>query len=304
MIDVHGVSKEYGSTKALNNLNFQIDEGNCFGLVGPNGAGKSTFMKILVGVLQQFDGDIQVFNHSIKEDRNVVKKFIGYVPQDICLEETLTAKDNLIFFGKMYGLSGQYLRKRIDRVLEQIGLSEKATHKVMEFSGGMKRRLNIGCAILHEPSIVVLDEPTVGIDPQSRHSIFSLIQELKDLGSTIIYSSHYMEEIEQICDSVGFIDKGMLVEHGTMKQVLAKHRNASIFVAAEEISKEDLSAHGMIVKKKTGFIVNSDDPLYTMSKMIEQFRNKGIRPDRMELSQSKLEDIFFELTGTQLRDND
>ncbi|SFM33980.1 ABC-2 type transport system ATP-binding protein [Gracilibacillus orientalis] len=303
MIDVQGVSKTYGSNQALDNLQFQINEGNCYGLVGPNGAGKSTFMKILVGVLQRFDGDIQVFNHSVKENRLGVKSYIGYVPQDICLEELLTAKDNLIYFGKLYGLSGEHLRKRIKTVLEQIGLSEKANQKLTEFSGGMKRRLNIGCAILHEPSLIVLDEPTVGIDPQSRHSIFSLIQELKEAGSTVVYSSHYMEEVEELCDSVGLIDKGKLVEHGTMKQVLNKHRSASIFVSAEGISEEELSSHGVTIKKKTGFTVNCDDPLLTMENMIEQFRNKGIHPERLELSQSRLEDIFFNLTGTQLRDN-
>ncbi|MGP4042168.1 ABC transporter ATP-binding protein [Gracilibacillus sp. D59] len=303
MIDVQGVSKSYGSTQALADLHFKINEGNCFGLVGPNGAGKSTFMKILVGVLQRFDGDIKVFDHSLTKDRSAVKDFIGYVPQDICLEELLTAKDNLMYFGKLYGLSGEHLRKRIRTVLDQIGLSEKANHRLTEFSGGMKRRLNIGCAILHEPSLIVLDEPTVGIDPQSRHSIFSLIEELKELGSTVVYSSHYMEEVEQLCDSVGFIDKGELVEHGTMKQVLDKHRSASIFVSADGINEEELSSHGMTIKKKTGFTVNCDDPLLTMGKMIEQFRNNGIHPERLELSQSRLEDIFFNLTGTQLRDN-
>ncbi|WP_018932471.1 ABC transporter ATP-binding protein [Gracilibacillus lacisalsi] len=303
MIDVRGVSKSYGSVQALNDIQFQIDEGSCFGLVGPNGAGKSTFMKILVGVLQKFDGDIQVFNKSVKQNRQAVKSFIGYVPQDICLEELLTAKDNLMYFGRLYGLSGEHLRKRIRTVLDQIGLSDKANQKITEFSGGMKRRLNIGCAILHEPSLVVLDEPTVGIDPQSRHSIFALIQQLKEMGSTVIYSSHYMEEVEQICNSVGFIDKGKLVEHGTMKHVLHKHRSASIFVSADGIGKEELSLYGDTIEKKTGFTVNCDDPLLTMGKMIEQFRQSGINPERLELSQARLEDIFFYLTGTQLRDN-
>ncbi|MDX8044679.1 ABC transporter ATP-binding protein [Gracilibacillus sp. S3-1-1] len=303
MIDAQSVSKSYGSVQALNNLQFQIDAGSCFGLVGPNGAGKSTFIKILVGILQKFDGDIQVFNKSVKQRRLAVKNFIGYVPQDICLEEFLTAKGNLIYFGKLYGLSGEHLRKRIHTVLDQIGLTDKANQKVTEFSGGMKRSLNIGCAILHQPSLVVLDEPTVGIDPQSRHAIFNLIQQLKEKGSTVIYSSHYMEEVEQICNSVGFIDKGKLVEHGSMQHVLNKHRNASIFISADGISKEELSVYGETIEQKNGFTVNCDDPLLTMGKMVEQFWQNGINPERLELSHTRLEDIFFYLTGTQLRDN-
>lgn len=303
MINVQGISKRYGSIKALNDLDFSINERSCFGLVGPNGAGKSTFMKILVGVIDRFDGDIQVFNQSVKKDQLAVKRCIGYVPQDICLEETLTANDNLTYFGRLYGLSGEHLRNRIRVVLEQIGLSERAHDKISKFSGGMKRRLNIGCAILHEPSVIVLDEPTVGIDPQSRHSIFSLISELKELGSTIIYSSHYMEEVEQICDSVGFIDKGKLVEHGTMKQVLDKHRNAAIFVAKDGMVTEELTAYGDVMQTDVGFFINCADPLSTMGIMIEHFRENGITPERLELSQTRLEDIFFQLTGLRLRDN-
>ncbi|KPL60150.1 ABC transporter ATP-binding protein [Rossellomorea vietnamensis] len=303
MITVDHVSKRYDSLQALNEVHLTIQEGSCFGLVGPNGAGKSTLMKILSGVLQNFDGDIIVQGISIKKERVKVKKLIGYIPQDICLEETLTAKDNLLYFGSLYGLKGKDLQDRTGKVLQQIGLEERGKDKVITFSGGMKRRLNIGCAILHDPSIIIMDEPTVGIDPQSRNSIFSIIQELKEKGSTIIYSSHYMEEVEQLCDSIGLIDKGALVECGTMAELQQKYNKPSLFISGEGLDEVDLTTHGEVEAKGNGFLLQSDDPLMTLEKLIAEFRIQNILPRRLELYQPKLEDIFFKLTGTQLRDS-
>ncbi|WGG47862.1 ABC transporter ATP-binding protein [Rossellomorea sp. DA94] len=303
MIMVDNVSKRYDSLQALNDIHFSIQEGSCFGLVGPNGAGKSTLMKIFSGVLQNFNGDINVQGLSVKKDRVKVKKLIGYIPQEICLEESLTAKDNLLYFGSLYGLKGKDLQDRTGKVLQQIGLEERGKDKVSTFSGGMKRRLNIGCAILHAPSIIIMDEPTVGIDPQSRNSIFSFIHELKEKGSTIIYSSHYMEEVEQLCDSIGLIDKGSLIECGSLGELQQKYNKPSLFVSGEGLDNVGLSKHGEVESKGNGFILRSDDPLMTLEKLIAEFRIYNILPGRLELYQPKLEDIFFTLTGTQLRDS-
>ncbi|KAA0564457.1 ABC transporter ATP-binding protein [Rossellomorea aquimaris] len=303
MIKVENISKRYDSIQALDDIHLIIPEGSCFGLVGPNGAGKSTLMKILSGVLQSFEGDIIVNGHSVMKERLKVKKLIGYIPQDICLEETLTAKDNLMYFGSLYGLKGKDLQDRCEKVLQQIGLKERGKDKVITFSGGMKRRLNIGCALLHNPSIVIMDEPTVGIDPQSRNSIFSIIQELKEKGSTIIYSSHYMEEVEQLCDSIGLIDKGTLVECGTMEELQQKYNKPSLFISGEGLDEVSLSIHGQVKAKGNGFLLQSEYPLTTLEELIVEFRNQNIIPRRLELYQPKLEDIFFALTGTQLRDS-
>ncbi|UOQ42840.1 ABC transporter ATP-binding protein [Halobacillus salinarum] len=301
MIDVMKVSKSYGQLEALADVSFHIPKGTSFGLVGPNGAGKSTIMKILSGVLLDFDGEIVINNQSVTKERLNTKKLIGYIPQEVCLEETLTAKDNLILFGNLYGLSGKQLHHRIEIVLKQIGLHERAKDKVTTFSGGMKRRLNIGCALLHEPTVVVMDEPTVGIDPQSRNSIFSIVNQLKESGSTIIYSSHYMEEVEQLCDSVALIDKGTLIEFGRMAEVLERHSKPCIFVAGDDISKDDLA--GMEAEEKgNGYLVYTDQPLFSLEKLIKEFNTREKQPHRLELYQPKLEDIFFNLTGTQLRD--
>ncbi len=303
MIEVGNVSKRYDSIQALEGIQLTIQKGSCFGLVGPNGAGKSTLMKIFSGILQDFEGDIIVNDHSVLKDRRKVKKMIGYIPQDICLEETLTAKDNLIYFGSLYGLKGKILQERAEEILEQIGLKDRGKDKVSTFSGGMKRRLNIGCALLHNPLIIIMDEPTVGIDPQSRNSIFSIINQLKSQGSTIIYSSHYMEEVEHLCDSIGLIDKGTLVECGTMEELLKKYKKPSLFISGDRIDKELLSKHGRVESKGNGFLLDSAEPLETLQGLIADFRTLNIEPLRLELYHPRLEDIFFNLTGTQLRDS-
>lgn len=208
MLTIKEVSKQYKNTKALENISLSIPNGCCFGLVGPNGAGKSTLIKIISNIIQDFEGDIQ-FNDSII--RKSPKQYIGYVPQEICLEQSVTAQRNLDFFGKLYGLKGKQLQERTEEVLSFIGLINRSKDKVATFSGGMKRRLNIGCALIHQPKIIIMDEPTVGIDPQSRKYIFDIINRLKKAGCTIIYTSHYMEEVEELCDQVAFIDNGKII---------------------------------------------------------------------------------------------
>ncbi|QTM98885.1 ATP-binding cassette domain-containing protein [Sediminibacillus dalangtanensis] len=302
MIEVAQVSKSYGKIQALTNIEFTIDKGSCFGLVGPNGAGKSTLMKILAGILRHFEGDVVVDRFSVAKEKQAVKQLIGYIPQELCLEETLTARDNLLLFGRLYGLSGKNLNNRIDNVLEKIGLTERSKDTVLDFSGGMKRRLNIGCALLHDPAIVIMDEPTVGIDPQSRNSIFSIIEQLKADGSTIIYSSHYMEEVEQLCDRIGLIDKGVLLENGTMNRLMEKYGTPSLYVSGDTIEAEHLHPY-QIAPKGEGYLVSDAEPLATLEKLLVRFRELGLQPRRLELYYPKLEDIFFQLTGTKLRDN-
>lgn len=302
MIEIQSVHKNYDKRQALDSVSFDIPRGSCFGLVGPNGAGKSTLMKILVGVVEDYEGDILVQGAPFKRNVTAIKRRIGYVPQDICLEETLTARDNLLFFGRLYGLKGAKLQQRMQQVLTLIGLADREKSLVHTFSGGMKRRLNIGCALLHDPDIIVLDEPTVGVDPQSRRAIFTLIHELKAQDKTILYSSHYMEEVEQLCDTIGFIDQGKVVEHGTMQEVLSKHRHAAIYLEGPSVTREGLSDYEGVTARDKGFVIESAEPLRLLERLAKQFAAEAIVPERLELSQAKLEDIFFKLTGTHLRD--
>ncbi|WP_062049005.1 ABC transporter ATP-binding protein [Bacillus sp. JCM 19034] len=293
MINLMNINKTYAGKQALANVTMNISKGACFGLVGPNGAGKSTLIKVISSVIKDYEGKIQFSSNQIK---------IGYVPQDIALEESVTAYDNLRFFGKIYGLRGKELTKRVDEVLLEIGLKERGKDKVMTFSGGMKRRLNIGCALLHKPSLIIMDEPTVGVDPQSRRYIFEMIDQLKSHGSTIIYASHYMEEIEQICDEAAFIDNGQIIEMGEISYLLSKHATSSIYVKGERCIPSSFNLNNITKDKDGGYVIMTNHPLNTMEKVISFCNSQNGKIERLELVQPRLEDIFFSLTGSKLRD--
>ena len=219
MIEIKDVTKSYGRHKVLQNVSFEIMEGELFGLLGPNGAGKSTLIDILTGIQSMDSGEIFINGKSIKTDKVEIRKQLGLVPQDIALLEELNAVDNLEYFGGLYGLAGAELKSQIEKLLEVAGLTDKKKEKVKNYSGGMKRRLNIAVAMLHNPSILILDEPTVGVDAQSRQHIFDYIQSLAEQGTTILYTSHYMEEIETLCKRVFTLDLGEEVAYGTKEEV-------------------------------------------------------------------------------------
>jgi ABC-2 type transport system ATP-binding protein len=294
MLQIDDVSKKYGTIQALNNVSLRISKGVCYGLIGPNGSGKSTLMKIISHIIRSYEGKVQYiggFNGSL-----------GYVPQDISLEEKLTAKMNMEFFGKIHGIEGKELTLKIDKILKSVGLFERKNDVIENFSGGMKRRLNIGCALMHDPELIVLDEPTVGVDPQSRRYIFDLVNKLKKEGKTIIYVSHYMEEIESLCDHVFFIDKGKIVEEGEINELLNRHTETFIHFDAS-IPDKVLLARGFDVKPyQSGVLIKTKDPLATFESLIKLSRENGFIPSQLSLFKPRLEDVFFQLTGTALRD--
>ncbi|WP_461176982.1 ABC transporter ATP-binding protein [Virgibacillus ainsalahensis] len=293
------INKHYGKNTALKNVNLSVANGSCYGLVGPNGAGKSTLLKILASVIEDYQGDIYFGHNTINKH---YKKQIGYIPQEICLEQTLTALDNLYFFGRLYGLKGKQLTNRANEVLTEVGLIEKGKARVTTFSGGMKRRLNIGCAIMHHPNVIIMDEPTVGIDPQSRRYIFQLIEAFKDRGCTIIYASHYMEEVEQLCEDVAFIDRGNIVEDGHIESLLERYAEPSIFIKGEHGLPKNIKPFGSLTKKGSGYVLSTSNPLQEMEAVSRHCRINSVNIERLELMQPRLEDIFFSLTGSQLRD--
>lgn len=299
LLMIKNVTKHYAKTEVLKNVSLTITKGTCFGLVGPNGAGKSTLIKILASVVQDYQGVIQFSEHT---PRNKDKKEIGYVPQEICLEQTLSAYSNLYFFGKLYGLKGKALQIRATEVLKDIGLAERGKDKVHHFSGGMKRRLNIGCALMHQPKLIIMDEPTVGIDPQSRRYIFEMIASLKNNGCTVIYASHYMEEIEQLCDDVAFIDQGKIVERGRVDGLLQAHAVPSIFVKGSSGLPQGIKQFGTVASSKDGYLLTTTSPLLAMEEVLNFYRENAGDLERLELVQPRLEDVFFSLTGSQLRD--
>lgn len=299
LLTINNVTKRYEQTEALKEVSIIIPKGICYGLVGPNGAGKSTLIKMITSIIRDYEGKIE-FNEKQISDKT--KQKLGYVPQDIVLEENITASDNLYLFGRLYGLTGSELVQRTKEVLSLIGLSERSKDKVFTFSGGMKRRLNIGCALMHNPELIIMDEPTVGIDPQSRQYIFQMIEELKTAGKTVIYASHYMEEVERLCDYVAFLDRGKMIENGEISELLQQYAVPSIYIKADNISEGKLEQYGTVLKDKDAFLIYTEKPLHAMENMIIYCRENNIEVERLELVRPKLEDVFFKLTGSNLRD--
>lgn len=302
MIKLKNVSKNYDNKVALQQVSFTIREGICFGLIGPNGAGKSTLMKIIAGIIQKSQGEIFFNEQPIEKCRNEVKTMIGYVPQDIVLENLLTARDNLMFFGGTYKIPRKELKDKVSNMLAVIGLADRENESVKNFSGGMKRRLNIGCALIHDPTLIILDEPTVGIDPQSRNYIYSTIENLKKEGKTIIYSSHYMEEVQNLCEEIVLLDHGSILENGSVNKIIDKYSKPSVFVEGEKIQKGDLRTFGEVKELGGGYRVEGDDILHIIEQISSYLKNNNKTASRLEIYRINLEDIFLLLTGTNLRD--
>jgi len=307
MIAVTNLSKSYGDIKALKNIDFSIKKGEIFGLLGPNGAGKSTTIKILSTLLSCDSGQVIIDGFSLKSNLEKCKKIIGVVPQEISLYENFSAYDNLLFWGKLNGVGGKKLQQKIDILLEMIGLSHRKNDLIKTYSGGMKRRINIAVALLHEPKILFMDEPTTGVDPQSRNKIFDIIEDLNKKGLTIIYTTHYMEEVERLCSTIAIIDNGKIVVQGT-KAELQKLCNLkeTVSLEIETISKKKLkklqvSLPFKITQKGSTLTIecsiNQD-----LRKILTQCSACGISLKNIDIHKSNLESIFLQLTGKQLRD--
>ena len=299
LLEIKNISKQYRNTRALKDVTLSIPRGSCYGLVGPNGAGKSTLLKIISTVIQDYRGQIILNNRALDHK---AKENLGYIPQEICLEQTVSAIQNLHVFGKLYGLKGKQLRQRTEDVLAYIGLTSRGKDKVLTFSGGMKRRLNIGCALMNNPTTIIMDEPTVGIDPQSRRYIFDMIENLKQTGCSIIYASHYMEEVEQLCDEVAFMDQGEVVESGKINTLLQKHAIPSVYVKGKSCLPTNIEQYAAIKEIRNGYLLSTENPLMVMDKVLHHCRENMSPLERLELVQPRLEDVFLLLTGKGLRD--
>ena len=310
MIEIKDVTKSYGRQKVLQNVSFEIMEGELFGLLGPNGAGKSTLIDILTGIQSMDSGDIFINGKSIKTDKVEIRKHLGLVPQDIALLEELNAVDNLEYFGGLYGLAGEELKSQIEKLLEVAGLTDKKKEKVKNYSGGMKRRLNIAVAMLHNPSILILDEPTVGVDAQSRQHIFDYIQSLAEQGTTILYTSHYMEEIEALCKRVFILDLGEEVAYGTKEEVkkLVGHTQTvaltldRVPAGFDEVLKNSENGIQFVTVDGQDMALTIDQTIFSMMKLIEQVEQAQLVIKSINVKETTLEEAFLQLTGKTLRD--
>lgn len=228
ILEINSLRKTFGEKTVVNRLSFKVNEGEILGFLGPNGAGKSTTISMITTILDFDEGKVLFEGREVNSDDNDLKKILGYVPQDIALFNDLTAYENVKFFGSLYGLKGSYLNNRVKEALELVGLYDRKNDYPDSFSGGMKRRLNIACSIVHKPKILIMDEPTVGIDPQSRNNILEVAKSLRDEGTTIIYTSHYMEEVEAICNRLIILDNGQIVESGYKDEIKTKYRSKGL----------------------------------------------------------------------------
>ena len=309
IIEVKNVTKRFNDKLVLDNVSYEVNKGEIFGFIGPNGAGKSTLINIMTSLLIPDSGTVKICGYDILEEPIKAKECIGYVPQDISLIEDLTAYDNLEFFGALYGLKGKELKERIKEALEVTGLGDRKKEKVKKFSGGMKRRLNIAAAIMHHPKVLIMDEPTVGVDPQSRNHIFNFTKNIcKEWGTTVIYTSHYMEEVEELCKRVFIIDLGKEIAYGTEEEIKASvFPNNKVTIEAKDISAELIlnieKVNGVLnVKEKEETItltIDSNFKLHNVLTIIEQY---DINIKKISYEEAKLEDVFLTLTGKTLRD--
>ncbi|MBN8191947.1 ABC transporter ATP-binding protein [Bacillus sp. NTK074B] len=310
MLEVKELKKSYGNKEVVKNVSFTIEKGESFGLLGPNGAGKSTTISMICGLVPYDHGEVLVASQSVKQFPVLIKKKIGVVPQEIALYPTMSARDNLLFWGKMYGLTGAHAKKRVEEVLDIVGLKDRGKDRIETFSGGMKRRINIGAALMHEPELLIMDEPTVGIDPQSRNHILETVKALNEKGMTIIYTSHYMEEVEFLCNRVGIMDHGEVIALGTKSELCSRLAGSSYI----QLKVESLSDQAMDVLKKTandqmtflqenGIIeVFAPNPQEAVASIITSSVQAGLKIESVEIKESNLETLFLQLTGRTLRD--
>jgi len=307
LIEVRDLQKSYGDLVAVNRVSFSAGAGTVFGLLGPNGAGKSTTISCLSGLLRPTAGSITIAGFDIAGEAVKAKASLGIVPQELAIYEDLSAQDNLAYWGAAYGLKGSRLKQRVAHVLNRIGLTDRATDLPKHYSGGMKRRLNFGCGLVHEPRILLLDEPTVGVDPQSREHLFDLIREEKTKGTCVLYTTHYMEEAEKLCDELAIIDHGKIIAAGTLNELRAEFGGNDIIQlsgsfdlprveqAVAELQAEvlSLSAESLMIAIKDG--------ARNLPAILQGISATGADIHDTRLSEPNLESLFLKLTGKELR---
>jgi ABC-2 type transport system ATP-binding protein len=301
--------KSYGDHQAVKGISLQVARGEVFGLLGPNGAGKTTTISMLTGLLEPTSGTIIVDGMDLAQHTSEVKTRLGLVPQELALYATLSARQNLMFFGRIYGLKGKDLRQRVDEVLMMIGLAERADEPIQNYSGGMKRRVNIGAGLLHKPEVLFLDEPTVGVDPQSRNAIFESVEALNRSGMSVIYTTHYMEEAQRLCHRVAIVDEGRLIALDTPAALIRQLGGGVLMVGVAEGAPEDLADRINAVPAVKS-ATPSDGKLKIETRRLQEAlmgtldltNQLDVRITSLEILEANLESVFLHLTGKKLRE--
>jgi ABC-2 type transport system ATP-binding protein len=309
VLHCRGLRKAYGGTVAVDGLSLRIAAGETYGLLGPNGAGKTTAISLVAGILAADAGEILVAGEPMTVRTARTKRHIGYVPQEVAVYPDLTARENLRFFARLYGMPRAAARRRIDEVLETVSLGDRAGDLVGAYSGGMRRRLNIGIGLLHRPSLLILDEPTVGVDPQSRNAILTNVEALSGEGMAVLYTTHYMEEAERLCDRIGVIDMGRLIAEGTVRELtaLVGERDRVRLVAVGDLDAgaealRALSSVQDVTVRADGIDVIDADARLALPALLQAAAGAGVVVRSVEVTEPDLEAVFLHLTGKSLRD--
>lgn len=329
ILEVHNLEKKYGDHTVVKGINFAVNDGEVFGLLGPNGAGKTQTISMITGVVEPTDGTAFVAGLDIWQNKNAVKQMIGLVPQDLALYPTLSARANLNFFGRIYGLRGKALKERVEDVLHIVALTDRADEPIANYSGGMKRRVNIAAGLVHQPKLLFLDEPTVGVDPQSRNQIFESVMRLnKERDMSIVYTSHYMEEVELLCNRVAVIDSGQIIALDTIKNLIAMLGGGVIQIGLPFIDRDLIGRLSMLPAVKeacpeaaaVGDSSTPLDPFDLLSQdggvvkilthntqeaivnVIDFLRDEDIPVKSLNILEPNLETVFLHLTGKKLRE--
>lgn len=281
VIVLDSIRKQFGEVVAVDGLSLTIEPGEVFGLLGPNGAGKSTTIAMTIGLLAPDSGTVRIDSGNPADP--AVRATLGVAPQSLAIYDEMSARENLTFFGSLYGLDAAARSRRADQLLELVGLTDRARNRVKGFSGGMKRRVNLACALVHDPAVVLLDEPTAGVDPQSRHAIFDIVRELQQQGRTIVYTTHYMEEAQRLCSRVGVIDNGKLLALDSVDGLIAAHGGQSVVRIKRAEGDEER--------------VQTANPLEVLQHALRADSTTGVTVERPDL-----ETVFLNLTGRSLRD--
>jgi ABC-2 type transport system ATP-binding protein len=316
ILEARNLVKKYGDFTAVKDVNLAIQEGEILGLLGPNGAGKTTIISMITGLLEPTSGHIAVDGLDLQADTNAVKAKLGLVPQELALYPTLSARDNLDFFGSIYGLGGGDLRERVDAMLEMVELTERANEAIETYSGGMKRRVNIAAGLLHQPEVLLLDEPTVGVDPQSRNAIFEAVEALNRAGMTVIYTTHYMEEAQRLCHRVAIIDEGQIIALDTPTALIRGLGGGILVLGLEEPEAGPGLGRVQAVVDRVGELpavksITRDDGHFkvevhrfqeALMAVLDITNELDVRITSMEKWEPNLESVFLHLTGKRLRD--
>lgn len=309
IVEVKHLTKKFGSSIAVDDISFSVEKGTIVGLLGPNGAGKSTTINMITGLLKKTSGEINLFDKAVTEKNRELRKKIGVVPQDLAIYYDLSAEENVRYFGGLYGLRGAKLKDAVEQALKLVGLWERKKDKPATFSGGMQRRLNIAMAIVHQPEFVIMDEPTVGIDPQSRNYIMETIEKMRQAGKTLIYTSHYMEEVERLADTIIIIDHGKVIAQGTATELvnlITDQKNIMITVAnPQDIVLEELQQQNGVIQAQLAeqmLTVTVANESSVLNQLLMHLIQQGVEVDRVHQQEIDLETVFLNLTGRNLRD--